>query len=116
MLALFGSKDIENANIPFSPIIDVASAHQWVVKQSDLTEFKVGKGRVLISTFNYTANSPAINWWKHNLINYIKSNSFNPEHYITLEQLSTLFDNGELIKAVKNENFAGNANDKTMKK
>lgn len=106
----------EQTNIPFSPIIEVASAHQWIVKQSALTEFKVGKGRLLISTFNHTAYTPSVNWWKHNLISYMKSKSFNPEHHITLEQLSTLFDNGKLIKAVKNDNFAGNANDKTMKK
>ncbi len=81
-----------------------------------LAEFKVDKGELLISTFNTAKCSPSTNWWKHNLITYAKSDEFKPTNKITLEQLLTLFTDDDFVRAAKNDNFAGNANDVTMKK
>lgn len=106
----------KDADIPFCPIIEVASAHQWPVRQAALAEFAVGKGKLLISTFNTKKDSPSTNWWKHNLITYAKSDKFKPTNKITQEQLLTLFTDGDFVRAAKNDNFAGNANDVTMKK
>ena len=102
-------------DIPFEPIIDVASAHQFPLRQAALVEFAVDKGKLLISTFN-TAPSPSTDWWKQNLVNYAKSDNFNPKNKISLAQLLTLFSDGDFVRAAKNDNFAGNANDVTMKK
>ncbi len=106
----------QDIDIPFVPIIDVASTHQWPVRQAALVEFAVENGKLLISTFNTKKSSPSTDWWKHNLITYAKSDKFNPKAKITAKQLSLLFTDGTYLKAAENDNVAGNANDVTMKK
>ncbi len=106
----------ENCRVPFEPIIDIASSYKWVRRQSLLSEFKVGKGRLLISTFNTAIQSPATEWWVNNLAKYMKSEKFEPKINLTLDELSTLFEKEDIQKAVANSNFARNENDKTMTK
>ncbi len=100
----------------FRPIIDVVSSYKWVRRQSALSEFRVGKGRLIISTFNTSFDNPSSKWWKQNVISYMNSPKFNPEIKITLDDLSTLFVTIDVPKALENSNFAGNINDKTMKR
>ncbi len=103
-------------DVPFSPIIEVVSSYKWVRREAAVAEFCVGRGKLLVSTFNHTSNAPSVVWWKNHLLRYMKGENFLPQNQITLEQLETLFPKTEFIKAEKNDNFAGNANDKTMKR
>lgn len=101
--------------VPFDPIIDVASSYKWVRKQSALAEFRVGKGRLLISTFDLSKNDVTARWWKHNLVSYMKGKSFLPKNSVTVSQLKTMYSDDALQRAVENENLSANANDITMK-
>ncbi len=106
----------KDADVPFDPIIDVASVHQNPMRQAALLEFEVEKGKLLISTFNTAPSSPATDWWKHNIITYAKSSEFKPKNKITAKQLTSLFNDGTYVNTAKNDNVAGNINDVTMKK
>jgi len=45
--------------IPFDPIIDVASTYKRVYKQAALFELKVGRGVLIVCTFNIDPADPA---------------------------------------------------------
>ena len=100
--------------VPFQPIIEIVSSYKWIRKQAALAELLVGKGRLLISTFNLSANGPAEKWWFSNLLHYMESSDFNPAVCITLDELCTLFADGTSAAGI-NTNVAANANDITMR-
>ncbi len=102
--------------VPFDPIIEVVSSYKWIRKQAAVAELRVGKGRLLISTFNLSSNGIAAKWWKHNLISYMNGKSFSPRTSVTADQLRTLYADGTSAAGSENDNRAGNANDRTMKK
>jgi len=101
--------------VPFEPVIDVASSYKWVRRGSALSEFKVGKGRLLISTFNSGNDTVSGKWWRYNLAKYMTSKCFEPRVEITLDDLKTLMSNDN-IEVAANTNVAQNSNDITMKK
>jgi len=103
-------------SVPFEPILDVATSYKWVRRTSALSEFKIGKGRLLISTFNSDGDEPMQKWWRYNLTRYITSNDFNPSVEISVSDLKSMFSNGEDIVVAANTNLALNTNDITMKK
>ncbi|MBR5459682.1 MAG: hypothetical protein IKV53_02340 [Clostridia bacterium] len=102
--------------VPFEPIIDVATSYKWVRRTTALVELKVGKGRLLISTFSSFSEDIMARWWRRNLVDYMSSSDFRPKVEITLDDLKTLFSNGEDIVIAANTNVAINTNDVTMKK
>lgn len=103
------------AQVPFDPIIDVASSYKWIRRQAALVEFRVGRGRLLISAFRMGENV-ASRWWLWNLLRYMNTAEFCPRHTVTAEQLRTLFYDGTSAAGEINHNVAANVNDKTMKK
>ena len=102
--------------VPFEPVVDVASSYKWVRRGSALSEFKVGKGRLLISTFNSDGDSISAKWWRYNLTKYITSPYFAPKVEITVSDLDTLISKGDDVQVAANTNVAQNSNDITMKK
>ena len=105
-----------DVNVPFLPVVEVVSSYKWVRREAAVVEFCVGRGKLLVSTFNYTSKAPSVVWWKNHLLQYMKGEKFAPKNKITVEQLKTLFPKTDFVRAEKNDNFAGNANDKTMKR
>ncbi len=105
-----------STEVPFDPIIEVVSSYKWIRKQAALAEFKVGKGRLLVSTFNLSKGNAASKWWMANLVNYMNGSAFAPRTEITVAQLLTLFSDGTSAAGAANTNLAFNKNDKTMKK
>ena len=101
--------------IPFKPIIEVVSSYKWIRRQAAVAEFRVGKGRLLVSTFNTRTGSPAALWWKANLLRYMQSADFDPCVCVSEAQLKTLCADKARICAVENDNRARNTNDKTMR-
>ena len=100
--------------VPFDPIIEVESSYKWIRKQAAVVEFKVGNGRLLISTFNLSSNGPAEKWWLSNLLHYMSGEAFEPRTSVTPTELCTLFSDGSLADEI-NTNLAANINDITMK-
>ena len=103
-------------DLPFTPVIEVVSSYKWVRREAAVVEYRVGDGKLLISTFNHTSKAPAVVWWNNQLLRYMKGEEFAPRNEVTIEQLKTMFPKNDYLKAEKNDNFAGNANDKTMKR
>lgn len=102
--------------VPFDPIVEVVSSYKWIRRQAAVAELRVGKGRLLYSTFRMDPEDPAGAWWHENLLRYMTGKKFAPKTAVTAAQLRTLFSDGTSAAGSTNDNRAGNANDKTMKK
>lgn len=99
-------------DIPFQPIIDIASSHKYVIRQSALFEFNVFRGRLVVCSLNFEENDPAAQWLKANLIAYMQSDLFHPEHTLSSGQFEALLCS--TVEAIEgNKNFAFNENDIT---
>ena len=75
------------AGVPFDPIIDVASSVKYVIRQSNLFEYRVGTGRLLVSSLAFHPDDPAANWLKAQLVAYAASDAFEPHLSLTPGQL-----------------------------
>lgn len=102
----------ECEDVPFNPIVEVASSHKYAIRQAAMFEFSVGEGRLLVCGFNFSETDPAALWMKEQLISYASSNAFDPKDNISKEQLSKLI-RSQVGEVAGNKNFAFNANDKT---
>ena len=102
----------ETDEVPFNPIIEVVSTHKYVIRQAAFFEFNVGKGRLIVCSFDFKDDDPAAMWFKNKLISYAESDNFNPKDTITTAQLRGLI-NSKVKKAAANTNLAFNPNDKT---
>lgn len=102
----------ETDAVPFEPILEVVSCHKYVIKQSALFEFAVESGRLLVCSLNIKENDPAGQWLIEELIRYMQSEEFVPEHELEISELRALAE-VKIRKAAANTNLAFNANDKT---
>ena len=98
------------AGVPFDPIIDVASAVKFVIRQASLFEYRVGEGRLLVCSFRFDGNDPAAEWLKRRLVEYAGSAEFNPSAALSPEQLRQVID-APLLSGAANQNRARNQND-----
>ena len=101
----------ESDDVPFDPIVEVVSTHKFAHRQAALFEFRVFSGRLLVCCFRFSETDPAANWLKAQLIVYMQSGAFAPEHRLTMEQLLSL-SGGKCVESAGNTNFASNPNDK----
>jgi len=101
----------ETRQVPFHPIIEVASSYKNVIRQAALFEFRALNGRLLVCSLNFKTNDAMAQWFKKELIAYAKSEHFCPKDQINEEELICLMDS-EDIHTEKNNNFAMNINDK----
>ena len=101
----------ETSQVPFHPIIEVASSYKNIIRQAALFEFRALNGRLLVCSFNFQTNDAMAQWFKKELIAYAKSEHFCPKDQINEEELICLIDS-EDIHTEKNNNFAMNVNDK----
>ena len=98
-------------NVPFDPIIEVVTPHKNVIKQAALFEFQILKGRLLVCSFRMDDFDPAACWLKNRLIEYARSEKFQPKYSLDRHQLQSLLH----IQAENtdcNNNLAFNPNDK----
>ncbi len=57
-------------DIPFVPIVEVASSFKRIFKQSPLFELQVGQGRLLVCTLNLSADTPEVRYLRNRLLAY----------------------------------------------
>ena len=106
-----GGKAIQlEADVPFDPIIDVASAVKCVIRQSALFEYRIGEGRLLVCSFNFAGSDPAATWLRDRLIAYAASDGFEPAQTLTPAQLHAVLS-APLVSGAKNANRARNPSD-----
>lgn len=74
----------------FDPIIEVASSFKLIFKQANLFEFRVGKGRLLVSTMNTDVSDPATAYLLGRLIEYSKGKQFLPRGQMATDILAAL--------------------------
>ncbi|MBQ2718484.1 MAG: hypothetical protein IJF73_00265 [Clostridia bacterium] len=98
--------------VPYEPIVEVASSHKHVIKRAALFEFRVGEGRLLVSSFNLTWNDPIAAYYKALLFDYARSEDFCPKHSVTPEALRALAGSG-YVAAARDTNISLNPNDKS---
>jgi len=102
----------KDANVPFEPIIEVVSGHKNAVRQAALFEYSALNGRLLVCSFDTVKDEPASSFVRAELIRYMQSGDFEPEHHITEAELRSLI-NVKVKLSSGNTNLAFNANDKT---
>ena len=107
-----GSAVCFEADVPFNPIIEVASSHKYVIRQAALFEFKALNGRILVCSLNLPEDDPGAMWFKSRISEYMRSDDFCPVDTIECNGLESLVS-AEFIKTSGNTNFAFNKNDKT---
>ena len=79
-------------DVPFDPIVDLASSVKVVIRQALLAEYRVGKGRLLVSGFKFHDDDPAGVYLKAQLLAYAASDRFEPKSSISPEQLAAVID------------------------
>lgn len=106
---------IDSNNVPYEPIIEVASTHKNVIKQAALFEFNMENGKFLACSFKFNEDDPAARWLKNRILTYAGSQEFAPKHTIDAEGLHALI-NSNVVLSAGNTNFAFNPNDKANSK
>lgn len=98
------------ADVPFDPIVDIASSEKFPIRQSALFEYRVGNGRLLVCSFRFGKEDPAAQWLKRCLVRYAAGESFNPEIQLTPAQLNAVIE-APLLSGAMNQNKARNPSD-----
>ncbi len=98
------------ADVPFDPIIDVASSEKFPIRQAMLFEYRVGEGKLLVCSFSFSDADPAAVWLKTRLVEYASSDAFKPSLSLSVGELQAVVD-APLLTGEGNRNRARNPND-----
>jgi beta-galactosidase len=77
-------------DIPFNPIVEIASTFKLIRKQALLFELMVGRGKLLVCTLNLFANDPAAKYMLKSLLDYITSDEFHPKDTVSSKDIREL--------------------------
>jgi hypothetical protein len=98
---------------PHDPIIDIASSYKNAHREAMLFEYKIGSGKLLVSTLNMAEGDPAAEWLRREMLDYAMSSSFSPKHELTIPELYAICD-APAVGVGNDTNQAMNRNDVTM--
>ena len=98
------------AGIPFDPIVDVASSDKYVIRQTAIFEYRIGEGRLLVCSFNFSGEDPAAIWLRRRILDYAASGAFEPELGLTPDEVRSVVA-APLLTGESNSNVARNPND-----
>ncbi len=98
------------AGIPFDPIVDVASSDKYVIRQTAMFEYRIGEGRLLVCSFNFSGEDPAAIWLRRRILDYAASGAFEPELGLTPDEVRSVVA-APLLTGESNSNVARNPND-----
>lgn len=98
----------------FAPIIEVASSYKNARREAMMFEYRVGDGKLFVSTLNLKESDPAATWLKARIAEYAMSDEFEPKVSLTFDELGYL-TSLESEKSSGNANNAQNMNDITMR-
>lgn len=88
------------------PIIELIPNFFSIENRTNIEEFQVGKGRLLLHGFNLTnPESPEEMAFKNALFSYVSSKEFQPKEKVSITQLETFYPTFENLLAEK-ENLA----------
>ena len=98
------------AEVPFDPIVDIASSVKMPIRQAMMCEYRVGEGRLLVCSFAFAEGDPASEWLRARLVDYASGDSFEPAARLDAVQLRAVVD-APLLSGELNRNLARNPND-----
>ena len=98
------------AGVPFDPIVEIVSAAKCVIRQAGLFEYRIGKGRLLVCSFNFVGSDPAARWLRDRLVAYAASEAFAPAYSLAADELHAVITAPPLSGAA-DSNRARNSND-----
>ena len=112
---LNGGKSVvlDSPEIPFTPIIEIASTYKNARREALMFEYRIGAGKLFVCSLNLPENDFGARYLKKLILNYTASDKFMPEEFLSVDQLKTLCKD-KLSISTRNENVAQNANDITM--
>jgi hypothetical protein len=87
------SKTLEFGDLPVTPVVRVVDNFFKNRNLTNLFEAKVGKGKLLFSSMDLSEDlesRPAANQFKYTLLEYMKSEEFNPEKLVEFSDLLNL--------------------------
>lgn len=82
--------NFDNFGVPFDPIIDVVSSFKLIRKQSNLFEWKVGEGRLLVATLNLDLSDPAAAYLLDSIVAYVQGGKFQPRTGVDIKTIARL--------------------------
>ncbi len=104
---------LDLTEVPYEPIIEIASSYKYARREALVFEYKVGNAKLFVCTMNLPEDDAGARWFKANVLSYVQSDKFNPEITLTEEQLYKIC-HVKPICVIENTNEAFNANDITM--
>ncbi|MBE6644785.1 MAG: hypothetical protein E7612_05325 [Ruminococcaceae bacterium] len=112
--ALNGSKAVilDSPELPFEPIIEIATSYKNAHREALLFEYKVGRGKLIVCSLNLSDEDPLALFLKAEIESYAESDEFEPKISLTKEELLRIL-NTEAKKSESNTNLAFNKNDIT---
>ena len=113
-----GGRSVQlEGDIPFDPVVDMVGSDKFIIRQSSLFEYRVGKGRLLVCSFRFDSGDPAAAWLKNRLVEYVRSDAFAPKHAISAGQLRAVIEaRRSLDEKFKKESININTNDPATKR
>ncbi len=97
------------ADVPFDPIVDVASSVKVVIRQAMMFEYSVGPGRLLVCGFRLRGQDPACAYLKGRILEYAAGDGFSPSDRISPAQLAAVID-APIVTGSKDTNRANDTN------
>lgn len=94
------------------PIVDIATTYKNAQREALLFAYRVEKGRLLCCGLHLSEDDPAAQWLKKSILSYVQSENFEPEAYLTAQQLRELCRQHTAV-ADGDTNRAVNRNDVT---
>ena len=105
---------LDHPDVPYEPIIESATSYKNARPEALMFEYRVGEGRLLVSTLDLKADDPGACWLKERLIDYASGELFEPDIALSLSALSALLEEDAVIDDGDDTNEAANKNDITM--
>ena len=96
--------------VPFDPIVEMVTPERFPVRRAALFEYRVGKGRLLVSGFNMKGSAPEQVWLRNRLVAYAASDAFAPKDALSVQDLERLL-NVPRVVGKPNNNLANNPYD-----
>jgi hypothetical protein len=94
------------------PIVDIATTYKNAQREALLFAYRVEKGRLLCCGLHLSEDDPAAQWLKKSILSYVQSENFEPEAFLTAQQLRELCRQHTAV-ADGDTNRAVNRNDVT---
>ncbi len=104
---------LDRPELPFAPIIEMASTYKNARREALVFEYRVGRGKLLVCGLNLQEDDPGAAWLREALVQHALGAEFNPQITLRYADLTALC-NVEVVEEGANDNEAANKNDITM--